>query len=282
MGSRFFCNQSFIVLIALCFATSFAGSAPPKDKANKDLPREEEVLYAPVPDISLRAVKMTGQGMEGKVQVIDRRLSSWWKRRPILLTFVFAHCAGVCYPYLRSLRDATRKIGGLGDDYEVLVVSFAPEDTPEKMRFMAQTLGLSREEEKFWHFCIGEPKSVQRLMESVRFWSRQVKGTNQYDHPAMLAALRDGRVIRLLVGATVMPIRLREVVRELKGDPVLAYPLPDPKIPFRCFRYDPKSGQWRPDWGMLALLFPPAMTVLMVLSVFRPLGLLGKKRNKGG
>jgi protein SCO1/2 len=264
MGSRFCHRWGKVIVTALCLL-AFCPFSPAQQRENDEnerlFPREEEVLYGRVPNIVVRTI-------DGKTQ----RLSDWWQQRPILLTFVFAHCAGVCYPYLNSLRDAIRQVGGLGSDYEVVVLSFAPEDAPTELRLMAEALRLSRNERARWHFGVGEPEAMERLERAVGFWHRRIKGTNQYDHPAMLAAVKDGRVIRLLVGATVMPVRLREVVRELKGEPVLAYPLPDARMPFRCFRYDPKTGTWRPDWGLLALLTPPLLTAVFVLYVFRRSG----------
>lgn len=261
MGSCLRHRRSKVIVTALCLLALCPFSPAQRrgsDENERLPPREEEVIYGRVPDITVRTIV-------GKTQ----RLSDWWQKRPVLLTFVFAHCAGVCYPYLNSLRDAIRQVGGLGSDYEVVALSFAPEDAPTELRLMAEALRLLGKERAYWHFGVGEPKAMERLGHAVRFWYRRIKGTNQYDHPAMLAAIKDGRVIRLLVGATVSPMRLREVLQELKGEPVLVYPLPDARMPFRCFRYDPKTGAWRPDIGLLALLAPPLLTAMVVLGLFR-------------
>lgn len=257
MAARLRCRQSAVVLTTLVLLVSVQRSLAQTENGARLLPREEEALYRAVPDITVRTIDGT-----------TLPFSSLWRERPILLTFVSAHCSGVCHPYLRSLRDAIRRVGGLGSAYEVVVLSFVPKDTLAELRLMAEATGLSPTERPHWHFGIGASEAIRQLEQTVRFWHRRVKGTNQYDHPAMLAAIKDGKVVRLLVGATVLPPRLREVVRELEGETVLAYPLPDAKIPFRCFRYDPKTGAWRPDWGVLALLMPPSLTAMSVLYLF--------------
>ncbi len=257
MVARLLRRQSILFLTSLCLLGLSKFGVAQKGNDAQLLPQEEEALYQTVPDITVRTI-------DG----VTLPLSTLWQQRPLLLTFVFAHCAGVCYPYLQSLRDAVRKVGGLGSAYEVVVLSFAPEDTLADLRLMVEILELSAAERAHWHFGVGKPEEIQRLERTVRFWHRRIQGTNQYDHPAMLAGIREGRVVRLLVGATVVPVRLHEVIRELQGELVLSYPLPDPKVPFRCFQYDPKTGRWRLDWGMLVLLTPPLLTVVLVAGLF--------------
>ena len=54
----------------------------------------------------------------------------------------------------------------------------------------------------------------------------------------MVVAIDRGRVLRMLVGATVSVTQLREIVQEFGGKFVPAYVLPG-KLAFRCFEYDP-------------------------------------------
>ena len=65
-----------------------------------------------------------------------------------------------------------------------------------------------------------------RIMTAVGSWSRWDEARQQFDHPALVAGIRNGRIVRLLSGGSVPAVRLQEVVRELRGDFVGAYPLP--------------------------------------------------------
>jgi protein SCO1/2 len=208
-----------------------------------------------VPDVSIKTVQ------QGNVS-----LSRLWREKPVLLTLVFSRCAGVCSPFLRSLSESTARIGGAGEEYYVVVLSFDPDDTTADMQAMAATLQL--QQRPGWIFGVGPPEEIRQLARATAFWFRPVNGTGQYNHPAMLIGIRKGRLVRLLVGATVEPPLLRLVIRELQGEMVPSYPLPDPKVPFRCFGYDPATGSSRLDWGMLVLLSPSLLAMMTVIGVF--------------
>jgi hypothetical protein len=107
------------------------------------------------------------------------------------------------------------------------------------------------------------------LARSVGSWIRWDPQRELYDHLALLAAIDQGRVVRLLVGATVPPRRLREEVWELRHDLVSTYPLPSEKVLFRCFGYDPRTGGVTLEWGLLLLLAPGLFTVVCTVWIFR-------------
>jgi protein SCO1/2 len=195
-----------------------------------------------------------------------RRLAQLWERRPVLLTLVFATCAGVCRPYLRSLHRAVEEVGGAGSSYAVAVLSFDERDSPASMAAMAEGLGLGAE--PGWTFGVVAPGEVPDLARSIGFWAVPEGTTGQFDHPALVAAVQRGRVVRLLAGATVHDRRLREVVWDLRGGFVPAYPLPSERVLFRCFRYRPESGKLAPDWGLLLLLTPGLAMALGTAWIF--------------
>lgn len=206
-----------------------------------DLPREDRYVYRRVPDVPI----YTRTGVV--------RLSQLWRQKPILLTLVYTRCSGICYPFLRSLKAAVPKVGGLGEDYRVVVLSFDPRDTVETVTDMARSVGLA--DHPAWVFGVASREDVHRLAEAVGYWSRWDPTLRQYDHPSVLIGIDRGAVVRFLVGGTVAPARLYEVVRELRGEFVGTYPLPKKNVVFRCFQYRPGQGVTL-DWGFLLLLLP--------------------------
>lgn len=230
------CASGFTLLLS-CLVGVWGQSA------SDAMPLEDRVLYRTLPDAPLFA----DSG-------ISYRLSQIWDDKPLILAFTFTRCAGVCYPFAFSLREAVEIVGGLGDEYRVVVISFDPLDTPKTLQGMRRRLGI--EDNKDWILATTTPQALEELVNATGFWYRRVEGTDQYDHPAMLVGVRKGRIVRLQVAPTLSNSMVRAVVRELKGDRVLSYPLPDPRIPFRCFGYDPKTGALRMDWGMLILIVP--------------------------
>lgn len=146
------------------------------------------------------------------------------------------------------------------------MLSFDPNDTLADMQAMAKKIGVAGR--PGWLFGTASDQEIRQLANSVGFWFRKVEGSLQYDHPAMLVGVRRGRILRVLVGASVPPRDLRLVIRELQGEMVLSYALPDPRIPFRCVDYDPRTGRSHLDWGMLVLMAPSFLAVVTVLSLF--------------
>jgi cytochrome oxidase Cu insertion factor (SCO1/SenC/PrrC family) len=230
-------------------AAATAQSAVPRDAP----PSEERLLNTPVPDIWLTTA--TG----ARVQ-----LSQIARRRPLVLTFAFTRCAGVCPTFLMAWRAAERALGRRGT-YARVVLSFDPRDTEADMSALARHLAV--EENDDWTLAVGEPGDVRRLAEATGFWWDWDEGRQQFDHPAMLAGIREGRLVRLLVGGSVTSARLDELVREVSGEFVRSYPLPG-RVPFRCVQFDPATGQMRLDWGFGLLLVPVAATSIGTLLMF--------------
>ena len=219
------------------------------------LPAPDEGAYInrPFPDIVIR----TTDG--------ERRLSEIWREGPVLLTLVFTRCAGVCSPYLRSLRAADAQLGAPGDLRRV-VVSFDPRDTADDMRRTAGHLNLSDRPD--WIFGVATPEEIGRVTRAAGFWFAWDATREQFDHPAMLVAIREGRLVRLLVGGTVTTVRLAEVLQEARGQFVASYPAPG-SVRFRCFDYDPATGRTTLAWGAMLLLVPAVVAVAGTLLLFR-------------
>lgn len=133
------------------------------------------------------------------------------------------------------------------------------------MATLAEHVGAARDAN--WTFAVAEASGVQALSAAIGFWYEWDETSQQFDHPAMVAGIRDGRLRRLLVGGSIGSRRLDELVRELSGEFVASYPLPG-RVRFRCLRYDASSGQVTLDWGFGLLLVPVAGAALTTLMMF--------------
>jgi len=237
------------LLVAACAITSLrAQSADPRDAP----PNEERLLNTTVPDIPLTTVS----GARATLSQIAHG-------RPLLLAFVFTRCSGVCSPFLTSWRSADRAIAH--GRYLRLALSFDPRDTSTDMFTLARHHALDDNDD--WTFAVGDPSDVRRLADATGFWWAWDETRQQFDHPAMLAGIRDGRLVRLLVGGSITSARLDELVREVSGEFVRSYPLPG-RVSFRCVRYDAATGRTTLDWGFALLLIPIAATGIGTLVMF--------------
>jgi cytochrome oxidase Cu insertion factor (SCO1/SenC/PrrC family) len=256
-SSRMSRTRAFVILAALLSALA---TAHPSANARRALlpvpgapPDESVYVNRPVPDILLR----TTAG--------ERWLSSLWGEGPLVLTFVFTRCSGVCSPYLRALRAADDALDNPGDVRRV-VLSFDPRDTAGDMRRAAEHAGVA--ERDGWTLGVGSPDDIAALTSAVGFWSTWDEGRQQFDHPALLAGIRDGRVSRLMIGDSITPARLGEVIREARGEFVASYPLPG-LVRFRCFDYDPATGRATLAWGAVVMIVPAGVAALATVVLFR-------------
>jgi protein SCO1 len=248
------------LLVAACVITSLsAQSADPKDTP----PSEERLLNTVVPDIALTTA--TGAPVT---------LSQIARGRPLVLAFVFTRCAGVCSPFLTSWQSADRALPE-ERTYVRLVLSFDSRDTVTDISTLAHHHALN--DNDAWTFAIGEAKDIRRLADATGFWWAWDDRRQQFDHPALLAGIRDGRLVRLLVGGSITSARLDELVREVSGEFVRSYPLPG-RVPFRCVRYDPATGGMMLDWGFALLLVPIAATGIGTLAMFAAAARMREKK----
>lgn len=194
-------------------------------------------------------------------------LSELGRDQDLLLTFFYRRCAGVCVPFLQWVRDATREVGGLGDDYRVLALSFDEADTVADLQ--AQAASLDLQDHPDWTFAVTDAQSLARTAAALDFWYRRLAGSDQYDHGSLLVAIRDGRVLRVISGAPGQTQRLRELVWELRGK-FVPYYASDEAPALRCIEFDPRSGALRLDWGMVLLVAPALAALAATLVVFRP------------
>jgi protein SCO1 len=217
-------------------------------------PNEDLYVYKEIPDIEIQSA--------GSVAT---RLSAIWQNQPVLLTMIFTRCAGICSPFLRSLKTAAADAGGLGRDYRIVVVSFDPNDTASDMANLAVSLGVSAN--PGWIFGVAPAAEVRRLATASGFWFEWNPSIQQYDHPSLVVAIDRGRLVRMLAGANVPDASLREVVEELRGKFVASYALTG-KVAFRCFEYDPQSGRYSLDWGLILMLLPGLAAIVAVIWAF--------------
>ncbi len=220
-------------------------------------PPDEAMLYGRViPDIGL----IRSDGSRG-------RLSDEWNQRPVFLTLVFSRCAGICSPYLGLLRKTVEQVGASGDRYQMVVISFDLRDDVAALRALAEHHGL--QDHHGWTFAVpASEQELNELCQALDFDFRWDEERQQYNHPAITVAARQGKLLRLSVGEEISPGRFKEMLAEARGEFVPIYPAPGERPAlFRCFDYDPARG-FTPNWGMLLLIAPGVLALLMVVGLF--------------
>ncbi len=127
---------------------------------------------------------------------------------PLILLLSYYSCGGSCPTINRTLAHAIEKIDRfrLGEDFNVLTVSFDKHDTLETMSRFVTGVGIPKAMREGWRHAVLKYKEsdLESLTKSVGynyFWS---KADKVFLHPNVLIFLTpDGRVARYLYGDSV-------------------------------------------------------------------------------
>jgi hypothetical protein len=101
-----------------------------------------------------------------------------------------------------------------------------------------------------------EKNTIDGIASAMGFWYAAVPETDQFDHPSLMAAVRGGKIVRILAGNTLSKDRMRNLLLELRGIYVPYSPIPEGSSSLRCFQFDEETGELLLDWGLLLLIAP--------------------------
>lgn len=169
-------------------------------------------------------------------------------KRPVVLNLVYHNCPMLCNLMLDGFTRSLQEVAWApGTNYEVVTVSFAPDEGPElaarqKARYV-ELLGKPNGAAG-WHFLTGDEASIQALAAAVGFQFRWVEEKNEYVHPAVTTFITPkGEIARYLYGLTVDPRDLRTALVEA-GEGKVGGVMD--QVVLYCFQYDPTEGSYVP------------------------------------
>ncbi len=179
------------------------------------------------------------------------KLGDYFKSgRPVILSLVYYTCHMLCDQELAGEASALSTLRFTpGKQYEILSVSFNPNETPkdaaEKKKVYIARLNEHlnpKTDGSGWHFLTGQQPEIQQLADTVGFHYRYDPATRQYIHATGLMIVTPaGKIAQYYYGVEFAPRDLRlglvEASQEKIGtvvDEVLLY----------CCRYDPKAGRY--------------------------------------
>jgi protein SCO1/2 len=200
------------------------------------------------------------------------------QNRPIILAPVYYECPSVCTLTLNAI---TKTVNVLqlqtGRDYEVAVLSIAPNETPElaarkKLSYMNEL--KSPDAPGSWHFLTGNEENIRAVTESVGFRYFWDEKTQTYAHAAGIIILTpEGRVSRYLFGTNYTPLDLRLALTEASSGRIggLAE-----QVLLLCFQYDPAMGRY--STAVLNLVRIGGLFTLVIVGAFIYLSVRREKR----
>lgn len=193
-------------------------------------------------------------------------LQKYFGPRPVVLALVYYGCPMLCSQVLNGLAGSLQGLTlSAGQDYDVLVVSFDPGETPamardRKQQFVRRYIRAANQDQI--HFLTGRESSITALTKTVGFRYAWDEASRQFAHPAAITILTpQGRVSRYLYGVEFAPRDLRLALVEASGGKIGT--IVDQAMLF-CYRYDPDAGKY----GfaiMTAIRAAGALTVLALV-----------------
>ncbi|MDO9165384.1 MAG: SCO family protein [Rhodoferax sp.] len=196
--------------------------------------------------------------MPGDYTFVDRqglpvRLSSY-RGKPLLVSFIYTGCFQVCPTNTRSLHEAVQtlqKIVG-PDQFNVVSIGFnQPFDSPQALRSFAAQHSINAAN---WEFLSPHASIVAPLTREFGF--SYVATAAGIDHVLGVTVLdAQGRIYSQVYGDRLSPDKLGEPVRQLlRGTPLpQTLRLADviDRVRILCTVYDPKTGAYRYDYGLI-------------------------------
>jgi protein SCO1/2 len=174
------------------------------------------------------------------------KLGQYFGQRPVVLAMVYYGCPMLCTQVLNGLGGSLQGMSySVGKEYEVVVVSFDPGETPamatdRKKQFMRRF--ISDPPEGNIHFLTGRDSSIKALTGAIGFKYAWDTATSQFAHPAAITVLTaDGRISRYLYGVEFAPKDLKLAIVESSEGKIGS--LVEQAMLF-CYHYDPETGRY--------------------------------------
>lgn len=194
------------------------------------------------------------------------RLGDYFGKKPVIISLIYFNCPQLCPMVENGLIESLREVRfSVGDQFNVLTVSFDPNDTPSQA-FAKRAMYLSMYNRKGaaagWHFLTGDEASIAALTKAVGFRYRYDPKIDQFSHATAIIVLTpQGKVARYFYGIRYPagPVRLAlvEASQGKIGSPVDA-------VLLFCSHYDPATGKY--SLIISRVLFLAALVTVILLA----------------
>jgi protein SCO1/2 len=197
-------------------------------------------------------------------------LAEYFGRRPVILSFVYYNCQDLCPLVLDGLVRSMRPLSfNVGEQFDVITVSFDPRDTPALAA--AKKSDLLNQYARHgsgagWHFLTGDPGAIQRLTEAVGFRYSYERNEDRFGHATGIILLTPGgKVARYFYGIEFSPRDLRLGLIEASSDKIAS---PVDQLLLFCYHYDPTTGKYNLIITRAIRLAGAATVVALAIFIF--------------
>jgi protein SCO1 len=174
------------------------------------------------------------------------RLGDYFGKKPVILSLIYFNCPQLCPMVENGLLESLQRVQfSIGDQFNVLTISFDPNDKPAQA-FAKRATYLSMYNRKGaaagWHFLTGDEASIAALTKAVGFHYKYDPQTKMFSHATAIIVLTpQGKVARYFYGirypAGAVRLALVESSHGKIGNPVDA-------VMLYCSQYNPATGKY--------------------------------------
>lgn len=175
-----------------------------------------------------------------------------YRGKPLVISLVYTACSSVCPPTTQRVIDAVNEAGrmiGL-DRFNVLTLGFdARNDTPARLTQFASAQGIKSPN---WRVASADAATIQALLGDLGFSYRAVAGG--FDHLTQTTIVdREGRIHRHVYGEDFPLQMFMEPLKDVIYGTTTSFTFSGivDRIKFICTAYDPGSGRYRIDYGLV-------------------------------
>lgn len=204
-------------------------------------------------------------------------LRSWFAGKPVVLALVYYRCVMLCPQVLHGLATGLKQTTlRPGRDYDVLVFSIDPADTPvdamkQRQSFLDE-MGATPGEGSSVHFLTGHPASIAAISGATGFHYVMVPGPDgkldQFAHSSVIMfSTPDGKLSKYLSGIDYPARDLRMALLDASAKKISN---PVDLLILYCCSYNPVVGRYSVSVlrimsiaGMVSMLVVIGMLVLL-------------------
>lgn len=168
------------------------------------------------------------------------------KGRPVVLAMVYYECPMLCGEILNGMLAAFKDLDfTLGQEFDVVAISFNPEETAElaaaKKAIFVENYGRENAGAA-WHFLTAPAESSAAVAKAIGFGYEYLPEVGEYAHGSTIAVLTPaGEISKYLFGVTYPAADLRAAL--LAAGEGRIGTLAE-QIVYRCFMYNSATGQY--------------------------------------
>src|SRR5580700_3304599 len=177
------------------------------------------------------------------------KLGDYFGSKPAILSLVYYTCPMLCSEELDGLTSALEMVKLTpGKDFDVVVVSIDPSDTPEQAA-KSKALYVKRygrpETAAGWHFLTGQRPAIDAVTSAVGFGYVRVPGPDgklsQFAHASSIEIVTpEGKLAQYYLGVEYSPKDMLLGLIDASGNKIGS---PVANILTYCYHYDPQTNK---------------------------------------